>query len=139
MEESAVELPSTSPLRELGPPDTPRRGVLFSSPSKRPPLLGSKIKQSPVKAIKQLLRRKEQSARPVDGPLLDEQPKEPKERQKQAPLDPELEKRKQEKAQLLRELGQLENEVTRCTHEIDMFQNRAPEDVLESGERDKMV
>jgi hypothetical protein len=139
LEETEVDLPSTSPLRELAPPDTPRRGALFSSPSKRPPLLSDDIKQSPVKPIAQLLRRKGENTRPLDGPLLDSQPQETKERPRQPPLDPELEKKKQEKDRLMRELEQLEHDVTRCTQEIDKLANRAVENVLESRERDTMV
>ncbi|KAF2799585.1 hypothetical protein K505DRAFT_370894 [Melanomma pulvis-pyrius CBS 109.77] len=137
LEETEAELPSTPSLRALAQQDTPRRGILFSSPIKRPLLLNDPVKHSPVKAIAQLLRGGK-SARPVDVHIQVAQTLDKTERQKQ-PLDPELEKRKQEKARLLQELEHLQDQVTQCANEIHKSQTRSRTEAPQRSERDALI
>lgn len=131
-DEDELDLPTTPSQRVIDERDTPRRGILFSSPSKRPPRLKEPVKQSPLK-----LR-----VEPVETPGLvektgDDEPGQ-KEKQRQPP-DPELEKRKQEKAQLLSELENLEKDIKECTEEIGKLQDRASTNPLGSSERDGIM
>ena len=136
LDEDEPELPPTPSQRGFEEQDGPRRGVLFSSPSKRPPRMKDPVKQSP-------LRPKAQPTRTLDFTTavenLDENDTTQVLPQKSQPPDPEIEKRKQEKGRLQRELELLEAQVSRCTDEIAREQQRAPDQVLQGTERNELM
>ena len=124
------ELPATSSQQGLDEQDQPRRGVLFSSPSKRPPRSKNALAQSsnpkaPAVQSDDITKIVE------DGPA-EEDTQEAVEK-RQSP-DPELERRKQEKAKLQREVEELESQVSRCVDEIVKEQRRGPNEVLQPQE-----
>lgn len=121
-EEGAEEgLPSAESPRGLKAQEGPRRGALFSSPSKRP----LRAIQSPLKdasAVQQdQLNRPEDEVMNVDGHNGKE---------KKARLDPEIEIRKQEKERLQRQVGELEAQVSKCAQEIAAERERIPDDPI---------
>lgn len=126
LEEEEQDLPTTPSQRGLEEQDGPRRGVLFSSPSKRPPRIVDPVKQSPLK----------QKAQVHKDALVNSIGREPDNTENQSglenkqPLDPALEKKKHEKARLQRELEELEAQVLKCTDEIVKEQQRAPNQTL---------
>lgn len=122
-----LELPATPSQRGLEEEDRPRRGVLFSSPSKRPP-----VKQSLLRTMAPPVREASSIHHMEDGPD-DMEVAEKKETR--PPPDPELEKKRQEKARLERQVAELEAEVLRCTEEIAKEQKRGPDDTLPMSER----
>ena len=128
VDDEELELPATPSQRGLEPQDGPRRGVLFSSPSKRPARVNDSVKHS-------LLQQK---ARPSDTSGTEDdlgnQRRQPP-AEKRPPPDPEVEKRKQEKARLLREAQELEAQVARCAEEIAKEQQRAAAHTLTHTER----
>lgn len=123
-DEEEVELPATPPRGEQ---EGPRRGILFSSPSKRPPRAPSVVKRSPLAQASPV--QQNQLARPTEEGLDPEGARQPKQVSK-LPLDPEAERKKQEKARLQREVEELEAQVTRYTNEIVAEQQRGADDVL---------
>ncbi|RAR03413.1 hypothetical protein DDE82_004954 [Stemphylium lycopersici] len=123
------ELPATSSQQGLEQ-DQPLRGILFSSPSKRPPRSKNALAQSsnpkaPAVQSDDITRTVE------DGPA-EEDTQETAE--KRPPPDPEVERRKQEKARLQREVEELESQVSRCVDEIVKEQRRGANEVLQSQE-----
>ncbi|KAF1842094.1 uncharacterized protein K460DRAFT_358755 [Cucurbitaria berberidis CBS 394.84] len=127
-DEEAADLPTTPSQRGLEEQDGPRRGVLFSSPSKQPPRVNDPAKQSP-------LRPKTLPVQIVEHGL-DENDVEP---QKRPSPDPEVEMRKREKGRLQRELEDLEAQVLKCTEEIAKEQQRAPDKALRPTERTDLI
>lgn len=123
-DDEETELPATPSQREQ---EGPRRGILFSSPSKRLPRAPSVVKRSPLAQAPPVQRN--QLARPLEEALGTEGSRQTKEVTK-LPLDPETERRKQEKARLLREVEELEAQVSRCNNEIAAEQQRRADDVL---------
>ncbi|KAF2872102.1 hypothetical protein BDV95DRAFT_35886 [Massariosphaeria phaeospora] len=124
-----AELPLTPSQRALLEQDTPRRGILYSSPSKRPPLRKDPVKTLPPKP---------------ETPLAEAEPSDDAEalggaEQAKEPPDPELEKKKQEKARLLRELQDLEGDVRQCRDEISKLQDQTNTQVLGTSERDDFI
>lgn len=120
-----VELPGTLSQRGLEEQEGPRQGILFSSPSKRPPRAISEVKRSPM--AKASAVQPHQLTRPV-GEALDTAGQMKK--VKKPPLDPEIEKRVQEKARLQREIEELEAQVSRCANEIVAEQQRGEDGIL---------
>lgn len=127
-----ADLPATPSQRKLDEQDTPRRGILFSSPHKRPPRLKDPVKQSPLKP--------KVSAVHEDRPEISrDDDVSPPEQKEKSSIDPELEKRKQEKLRLLRELDELESQVSRCTKEIVKIQGQSATHVLPPSEREDLI
>jgi hypothetical protein len=114
VDDEEPDLPATPSQRGLEEQDGPRRGVLFSSPSKRPPRVKDPVKHSSLRPNARPLHNLE-TIRPEDD-LRNQRRQQPAERR--LPPDVEVEKRKQEKARLLSEAQELEAQVTRCTEEI---------------------
>lgn len=109
-----------------------RRGILFSSPSKRPPRAKEAVKQSPLRP-KAPLPDNGPSEAAVEDSAVEEEIVTGK---NQGP-DPEVEKRKQELLRLQREVANLESQVKRCNEEIIKEQGRTPEQrisLLESND-----
>lgn len=132
-EDEDQDLPSTPTQLGLEEQDGPRRGILYSSPSKRPPRVRGAVKQSPLRPkappVQQVTPSREEG--PEDTELQAEVAK------KQLP-DPELEKRKQEKARLQHEVEELVAQVARCTEEIVKEQQRGPNESLRASERESL-
>jgi hypothetical protein len=132
VEEEEPELPATPSQRGFEEQDGPRRGVLFSSPSKRPPRMKGAVKQSPLRPKANPVQETSSVQHIEDGPV-DSDAKD--QAGKKEPLDPEIEKRKQEKARLKRDLADLEAQVSRCSEEIVKEQQRSPVEALRAAER----
>ncbi|KAF2818975.1 hypothetical protein CC86DRAFT_336146 [Ophiobolus disseminans] len=126
------ELPATPSQRGLEDEDEPRRGVLYSSPSKRPPRAKGPVKQSSLRPKAPPVQEASPTQHIEDGPEEADARTNPGKRQ---PPDPELEKRKQEKARLEREVAEVEAQVSRCLEEITKEQQRSAVDVLRTSER----
>ncbi|KAF2133372.1 hypothetical protein P153DRAFT_308130 [Dothidotthia symphoricarpi CBS 119687] len=129
-EEEDTELPSAQPRNEQ---DVPRRGILFSSPSRKPPRIKGVAKELPPipkapPVESSYLGGTSENNDVVDATQQDIQP-----------LDPEIEKRKQEKARLQREMEDLEAQVSRCTEEIVKEQQRTPEQQFRHAERTDLI
>lgn len=129
-EDEEPDLPTTPSQRGLEEQDGPRRGILYSSPSKRPPRMKRAVKQSPLRP----------KAPPVQQvtPVEEDGPEKTDMQEviaKRLPLDPELEKRKQDRARLQREVEELEAQVSRCTEEIVREQQRSQDEALRASER----
>ncbi|KAH7088188.1 hypothetical protein FB567DRAFT_523851 [Paraphoma chrysanthemicola] len=130
-DEEEPELPTTPSQQGFEEQDGPRRGVLFSSPSKRPPRVKDPVKQSPLRPQAPAVQEASSTQNIEDGPSEIEAEKPVKK-----PLpDPELEKKKQEKARLQREVAELEAQVSRCTEEIVKEQQRDPGRTLGVADR----
>jgi hypothetical protein len=130
VDQDETELPATPSQKGLEQ-DAPRRGVLFSSPSKRPPRVKDSVKRSPLKSKAPAVQSDGLATSVEDGPA-DEDTEHARQRQ---PPDPEVERRKQEKARLQREVEELEAEVSRCVEEVVKEQRRTPEEALRPTER----
>jgi hypothetical protein len=128
--EEEADLRSSPPQRGLEDQDRPGRGVLFSSPSKRPLRPKGALRRSPLAPAPSDQRN--QLTRPVEQALDGGGQQE---KVKKAPLDPEVEKRRQEKTRLQRELEELEAQVARCTNEIAAEQHRGTNDALLAPQR----
>lgn len=120
--EEEEELPATPSARDTEEQDTPRRGVLFSSPSKRPPRVKDHAKGSQLKP-KQAAPRIRTST-PVEASPADERVILPEKQRRETP-DPEIEQKIRERAKLQREVEKLEREVEwysrlveKCRHEV---------------------
>lgn len=133
--EDEPELPSTPSRRQLGEADNPRRGILFSSPSKRPPRMKDPVKKSPLQSKAPPVQEASSTQHVEDGP---EDVIATAKSQRREPPDPELEKRKQEKARLEREVAELESQISRCTEAIGKEQQRSPTDPLWATERTEL-
>ncbi|KAF2660514.1 hypothetical protein K491DRAFT_621039 [Lophiostoma macrostomum CBS 122681] len=137
LNEEEAELPTSPTGRTTDQRDTPRRGVLFSSPSKRPPRLKANSQQSPLR-----LEPKELESRvltPIPPDTIDEEPVEIVPERKMTPPDPEMEERKREKERLLQELRGLEEDVAQCAAVIDKLQDQSDAQVLDRTERDDLI
>jgi hypothetical protein len=132
VDEEEPELPTTPSQQGLEEADSPRRGVLFSSPSKRPPRAKGLVKQSPLRPKAPAVQETSSTQHVEDGP---EEITAPERREKRPPPDPEMEKRKQEKARLERELAELEAQVSQCTQEIVKEQQRTQDEALRPTDR----
>jgi hypothetical protein len=125
-----ADLPLTPSQIGLEAQDEPRRGILFSSPSKRPPRVKDTTKQSPLQpnilAVAQPIQVRHDNTQNTTA-------------RKGQPPDPELEKRKHEKARLEHELAELEAQVLRCTKEIVKEQQRGVDDTFTPLERTDMM
>jgi hypothetical protein len=131
VDQDETELPAT-PSQKALEQDAPRRGVLFSSPSKRPPRVKDPVDTSPLKSKAPAVQSDGLATSVEDGPA-DEDTEHA--RQRRQPPDPEVERRKQEKARLQREVEELEAEVSRCVEEVVKEQRRTPEEALRPTER----
>lgn len=135
--EEETDLPTTPSQRGLEEQDGPRRGVLFSSPSKRPLRVKNPVKQSPLRpkapAVQQVSH-----IQPLDNDTSDEPVLENKVETKEPP-DPEVEQKRQEKKRLQHELAELEAQVSKCAEEIANEQRRGPKDVLLPPDRTSMT
>ncbi|KZM27055.1 hypothetical protein ST47_g1834 [Ascochyta rabiei] len=134
--EEESELPATPSQGGLEGQEEPRRGILFSSPSKRPPRAPSVFKRSPL--AKAPSNQQNQLTRPGDDVLSIEGPHQSKKVRKPLP-DPEIERRKHLKAQLQKEIEELETQVSRCTDEIIAEQQREVDDVLLPTQRTDLI
>ncbi|KAH8642856.1 hypothetical protein IG631_00319 [Alternaria alternata] len=134
-DEDEPELPGTPSQNDRENPKQPRRGILFSSPSKRPPRVRDPVKQPPPTSRAPAVQPDDITGPIEDGPVEDITQEAVQERQ---PPDPEIERRKQEKARLQREVGELEAQVSRCIDEVVKEQRRGPEDSLRPPERDSL-
>lgn len=123
--EEEADLRSSPPQRGLEDPERPRQGVLFSSPSKRPPRPNGALRRSPLAPAQP--DQHNQLTRPVED-ASDEGGQQRK--AKKPSLDLEVEKRRQEKTRLQREVEELEAQVARCTNEIAAEQQRDRNDSL---------
>ncbi|KAH7552653.1 hypothetical protein BM1_08604 [Bipolaris maydis] len=128
------DLPNTPSQRTFEGSNQPPRGILFSSPSKRPPRAKNGLRQSPLKPKAPAVQSDDGARAVEDGPV-EENRRKVVERQ---PPDPEVERRKQEKARLQREVEKLEFQVSRCMDEIEKEQRRGPEETLQPQERESL-
>jgi hypothetical protein len=133
-DEREPDLPLTPSQRGIEGQDAPRRGILFSSPSKRPPRVKGPTKQSPLPSKTAV--REPHLARHVQVEHVDTQDVTETNRQ---PPNPEIERRKQEKARLEHELAELEAQVSRCTQEIAKEQQREDDATLTYSEQAEMM
>ncbi|KAF2852902.1 hypothetical protein T440DRAFT_22948 [Plenodomus tracheiphilus IPT5] len=136
-DDAEPELPATPSTQGLEEQDDSRRGLPYSSPSRRPLRVKEPVKQSPLKPRAPSVLNNGLSQAIEDGPATQDNIADVAQRRE--PPDPELEKRKQEKARLQREVKQLEAQVSRCTEEIVKEQQRAPELSLQSSERGNLL
>ncbi|KAF2687365.1 hypothetical protein K458DRAFT_429301 [Lentithecium fluviatile CBS 122367] len=136
--EEEADLPTPPSQRIAEEQDTPRRGILYSSPSKRPRPRKDPAKASSLKSGAPPVQQ-ERSEIPLDEPLDDEVEAPTAEKKQKQPPDPELEKRKQERKRLLREVKELESQVSRCTDEIVKMQEQSATHVLEPAEREDLI
>lgn len=138
-DEKEPELPATPSQQGLEEQDGPRRGILFSSPSKRPPRRKDPVKQSPLKPRAPPVQEHDLTTTVVeDGPTNDDDYTQDVAGKKQL-LDPEIEWRKQDKARLEREIADLEAQVSKCTEEIGKEQQRTFEQSLHPSERSDLI
>jgi hypothetical protein len=129
------DLPTTPSQQGLEEQDEPRRGVLFSSPSKRPPRAMGPVKHSPLRPKAPPVQEASPTQHIEDGP--DDTQARNGVKRAHTP-DPEVEKKKQEKARLEREIAELEAQVTQCTQEITKEQQRSPAEALRPSEQSKL-
>jgi hypothetical protein len=132
VDEEEPELPTTPSQRGLEEPDGPRRGVLFSSPSKRPPRIKDPVKQSALRPRAPAVQEASPTQH-IEDKIEETGAQERVE--KRQPPDPEIEKRKQEKARLEREVADLEAQVSKCTEEIVKEQQRSSAEALRPSDR----
>lgn len=125
-----IELRSSPPQRGLKDQERPDRGILFSSPSKRPSRPKGALRRSPLAPAS--ADQRNQSTRPVEEAMGGGKQRE---KLKKHPLDPEVVKRLQEKVRLQREVEELEAQVLRCTNEIATGQLRNTTGALSPTQR----
>ncbi|KAF9697401.1 hypothetical protein EKO04_004753 [Ascochyta lentis] len=130
------ELPAIPTQGDPKGQEGPRRGILFSSPSKRPSRALSVVERSPL--AKAPSNQQNQLTRPEDEASSIEGPHQARKVRK-SPPDPEIERRKQTKAQLQGEIEELEAQVSRCTSEIVAEQQRGVDDVLLPTQRADLI
>ncbi|CAN9097388.1 unnamed protein product [Alternaria alternata] len=134
-DEDEPKLPGTPSQNDRENSKQPRRGILFSSPSKRTLRVRDPVKQPPPTSRAPAVQPDDITGPIEDGPVEDVTQEVVQERQ---PPDPEIERRKQEKARLQREVEELEAQVSRCIDEVVKEQRRGPEDSLRPPERDSL-
>ncbi|KAF1959788.1 hypothetical protein CC80DRAFT_405926 [Byssothecium circinans] len=132
-----ADLPMTPSQRALEEHDTPRRGILYSSPSKRPQKLKSMAKQSPLRPKAAPVQQNESEMLP-DGPVENGEA-EVENKKTREPPNSELEQRRREKNRLAKELKDLENQVSRCTEEIGKIGAQSATHVLTPAEREDLI
>lgn len=137
LEEEESELPATPSSRGLEEQDGPRRGILFSSPSKRPPRARNPAKPSPLK--RRALSAQDQRLGQPEEDTPAEADDSIKLAQKNQLPDSELERRKQERTQLQREMEELEADISRCAREIGDEQQRPPDQSFKAAERENLM
>jgi hypothetical protein len=130
--EEEVDLPATSSTGAMLQ-DTPRRGVLFSSPSKRPP----RRKPSPPRSTPQKLEKRTRGSE-NESPVEEKQA-EGGAVQKKEPPDPEVVNKQREKERLLREIQELESECAQCVDKIQKFQHKPANERLDPGEGEELM
>lgn len=118
------ELPATPSQVVTEEQSEPRRGILFSSPSKRPPRKKEPIQSSSLNPESPQAAEESSIA---EGPAVKQKP------------DPELEWKEQEKERLLREVEELEEQISQCTKEAAKLQQQSPEHILQPTERDDLI
>lgn len=136
-EEEEEELPTSPSQRTMHKLDTPRRGILFSSPNK-PPRRSKDLFQQPdargsapamledhVEALSENLTKGRHAQGMTEAP-------------KESP-DPELEKKIREKERLKRELEELESDVVQCTEVIATIQEQPATHVMQPAEREDLI
>jgi hypothetical protein len=133
-DEAEPDLPLTPSQRGTNGQDAPR-GILFSSPSKKPPRAKGLTKQSPLQSKTSAVKQPH-LAQPVE---IEHDGSQDATGKKGQPPDPEIERRKQEKARLEHELRELEAQVSRCTQEIAKEQQREVGAILTHSERIDMM
>ncbi|KAF2730791.1 hypothetical protein EJ04DRAFT_29784 [Polyplosphaeria fusca] len=140
LQEEEAELP-TSPLGGTSSrPDTPRRGVLWSSPSKRPPRARSTAAASPLQkrtrdeTVRKEVAGPEDGTEGQNGDQVDQSAQKPKQA-----FDPEVQKKKHERDRLLNELRDLEKEVASCTRVIKEELDRPAAQILHPRDRDYLM
>jgi hypothetical protein len=133
-----ADLPTPPLQRTAEEQDTPRRGILFSSPTKRPPLLKDPVKPSSLHFRAPSVQQ-DRSEIPLDEPIADELVDPIAEKKEEQSPDPELEKRKRARRRLLRDLKELESDVSRCTEEIVKIQGQSATHVLEPAEMEDLI
>ncbi|KAF2645121.1 hypothetical protein P280DRAFT_514571 [Massarina eburnea CBS 473.64] len=132
-----VDLPMTPSQEEFEEHDTPRRGILFSSPSKKPKRVDDPVKSSSLGQQASSVQNDE-SEIPIYEPTEIEDASEQPEKTREPP-DAELEKKKREKSELMRELKELESQVSQCTQEIKKIQEQSATHVLPPAEREDLI
>ena len=141
--EEEEELPGTPSARTMEEHDTPRRGVLFSSPSKRPP----RLKDRPNTTVLKSKQRPTQYTRssPLPEKLIETEPSVQEEQVQSPPRkrwhtpDPELEHRKQEKAKLERQVLELEREVAWCSQQVEIYGQEVAPGTIPPTDRDALM
>jgi hypothetical protein len=136
--EEEAELPMTPSQRTVEEQDTPRRGALYSSPSKRPPRLRDSVKPSPLKEKAPSVQQ-DRSEIPLDELVENRAPIRKSEKVERPPPDPELEERKREKKRLARELKDLKDQVSRCTEEIVKIQEQSSAQSLQPEAKEDLI
>ncbi|KAF2016184.1 hypothetical protein BU24DRAFT_450763 [Aaosphaeria arxii CBS 175.79] len=135
------DLPS-SPARQVESEDRPRRGVLFSSPSKRPTR-----KRQFGKAVPQGIDSQAATPLPRSSPVVEgsndasvemEDTRQDDTAKERTTPDPEEESRKHERETLLRELKGLQDDIGWCRNKIERYQESIPE-VMDQAERDALI
>ncbi|KAF2262771.1 hypothetical protein CC78DRAFT_582214 [Lojkania enalia] len=141
VEEEEDGLPTTPSGRASQQQDTPRRGILFSTPSKRPPRSRDPVKQPPQKssprhggAHAELIRGSIQGG--FEQALEDDVDELAPEKEKRR-FNPQLEQKKQEKERLLRELQSLEQDIAQTLKEVR--KERSGYEALQPRERENLM
>lgn len=129
--EEETESPSAEPQGRSEIQEGPSRGILFSSPGKRPTRAPGAVTRPPPRDAPAV--QQDQPTKPEEA-ALDRDDQTEKRAQKSRP-DPEVERRRQERARLQREVEELEAQVSRCTKEIAAEQQRAADDTLLPAQR----
>lgn len=137
------DLPETPSARAMEEHDTPRRGVLFSSPSKRPPRLRDHP-NSTLSKPKQPSTRHIISSSPAEH-LVETEPsvgedraKSPQRKRLQTP-DPEIEYRKQEKIRLEKQVLELQREVAWCSQQVGIYSDEVTPGTIAPPDRDALI
>ena len=143
--EEEADLPLTPKeqgLQELE--DTPRRGILYSSPSKRLRRNKTSAKPSPLKP-KQLLAISNTDTSLANDGTAEERPqtteRDKKEEQSQVapPHDPKEEGKRQEKERLLLQLKRLQDEVQLYERTVEKSLSPASDDLLDDVDLEELM
>ncbi|KAF2745083.1 hypothetical protein M011DRAFT_407262 [Sporormia fimetaria CBS 119925] len=131
--EEEEELPMEPGSQDLEH-DIPRRGILFSSPSKRPPRRATRGGSSKADDLEQTSKEhaNEEGAVDVEGV-------QGLEKDRRGIPDPELESKKREKEKLLRELEQLKADISQSVETIDKLNESSGEAYTDQMERDNLI
>ena len=143
--EEEADLPLTPKEQGLQEPeDTPRRGILYSSPSKRLRRKKTSAKPSPLKP-KQLLVTSNTDTLLADDGAAEERPqiteRDEKEEKSQVapPHDPKEEGKRQEKERLLLQLKRLQDEVQLYERTLEKSLNPASDDLLDDVDLEELM